>query len=172
MQVRAFYCVQAARKKHGTLNWVSRHWLCAPVPSSWNGFHMEGLETFPVGRTASGSFCKGWAATSGAHPCSRSLAKYPGLSARAPVITLVAFISAKCWDGGMAKDATPASSWSIFLFNLNSKPQNSKANMRKHCNFVTSHAISVTVLPPPPPPPLSLSRARHLSACVYLLWWH
>lgn len=37
-------------KKHSTLNWVSRRWLCALVPSSWNGFHMAGLETFPVGR--------------------------------------------------------------------------------------------------------------------------
>lgn len=68
-QVRVLCTVQATRKKHGTLNWVSRHWLCSLVRSSWNRFHMAGLETFPVGRVpANGSFCKGSAATLGAHP--------------------------------------------------------------------------------------------------------
>lgn len=43
-----------------------------------------------------------------------------------------------------------------FQFILKTSKLKIKANMRKHCTFVTSHAISVTVLPPPPPPPLSL----------------
>ena len=54
-----FCAVQAARRSHSAFNWVSRRWLCARAPSSWNGFHMAGLETFPVGRAqANGSVCK------------------------------------------------------------------------------------------------------------------
>lgn len=82
MWVSVFYTAQATRKKHSTLNWVSRHWLCALVPSSWNRFHMAGLETFPVGRApANGSFCKGSAATLGPHPWAQCAAASPGIQA-------------------------------------------------------------------------------------------
>lgn len=77
------------KKEPGTLNWVSRQWLCSLVPSSWNRFHMAGLETFPVGRaSANGSFCKGSASyirsPSLGSVCSSSLAKYLGLSLFVP----------------------------------------------------------------------------------------
>lgn len=50
MWVSIFSASQTTRKMHSTVNWVSRHWLCAVVPSSWNWFHMAELETFPVGK--------------------------------------------------------------------------------------------------------------------------
>lgn len=78
MWVSVFYTLQATRKKPSTPNWVSRHWLCALVPSSWNRFHMAGLETFPVGRApANSSFCKVSAATLGAHPWELSVLLQP-----------------------------------------------------------------------------------------------
>lgn len=67
--VSSTLCGPLGKNSPSTLNWVSRQWLCSPVSSSWNGFHMAGRETFPVGRTsANGSFCKGSAATLGTHP--------------------------------------------------------------------------------------------------------
>lgn len=88
--VSSTLCGPLGKNSPSTLNWVSRQWLCSPVPSSWNGFHMAGRETFPVGRTpANGSFCKGSAATLGTHPWAQcappSLAKYSGAqSVRVP----------------------------------------------------------------------------------------
>lgn len=88
--VSSTLCGPLGKNSPSTLNWVSRQWLCSPVPSSWNGFHMAGRETFPVGRTsAKGSFCKGSAATLGTHPWAQcappSLGKYSGAqSVRVP----------------------------------------------------------------------------------------